>query len=156
MIRLRTDLIIVHCSATRADQDIDAKTLDAWHRARGFAMIGYHFVIRRDGRIETGRAVNMVGAHVSGFNSRSVGVCMVGGIDAKGKGENNFTPLQFDSLIEILESLRDQYPKASIRGHRDFSPDLNHDGIISRNEWMKECPSFDVQDWCLMVGLDAQ
>ena len=40
------DTIIIHCSATRAGQDITAADIDCWHRARGFWSIGYHYVIR--------------------------------------------------------------------------------------------------------------
>lgn len=43
------DTIIIHCSATRAGQDITAADIDCWHRARGFWSIGYHYVIRLDG-----------------------------------------------------------------------------------------------------------
>ena len=57
------DTIIIHCSATRAGQDITAADIDCWHRARGFWSIGYHYVIRLDGTIEPGRDVTLDGAH---------------------------------------------------------------------------------------------
>lgn len=133
--RLKTEFLAVHCSATQATQDIGAAEIDRWHRGRGFQCIGYHFVIRRDGRIEEGRSVEKIGAHVEGFNHNSVGICMVGGITKEGKAENNFTPAQFATLKSLLKTLKTQYPAAVIQGHRDF-PDVH-----------KDCPSFDVKGW---------
>lgn len=145
--RTRTDWLVVHCSATRAAQDIGATDIRRWHLGRGWADIGYHYVIRRDGGIETGRPEDSAGAHVKGFNSTSVGICLVGGLNTDGKPENNFTPAQFSSLAKLLGQLKRRYPKAHVRGHRDFSPDLNKDGTITPNEFMKVCPCFDVQAW---------
>ncbi len=146
--RKTTDLIVVHCSATRASQDIGRAELDKMHRARGFQCIGYHFVIRRNGVVEIGRPQNTIGAHVAGHNSTSVGICMVGGVAEDGKtAEDNFTPAQFSMLTPLLRKLRDDYGKVRICGHRDLSPDLNHDGKIEPNEWLKQCPSFDVASW---------
>lgn len=133
--RLNTNYIAVHCSATSPKQDIGAADIDKWHRQKGWACIGYHYVIRRDGKVETGRDESVVGAHVQNFNHDSVGICMVGGIDATGKSENNFTPAQFNSLKTLLKDLKKRYPKAIIQGHRDF-PEVN-----------KDCPCFDVKSW---------
>ena len=79
------DTIIIHCSATRAGQDFTAADIDRWHRARGFRSIGYHFVIRLDGTIEPGRDVSLDGAHCTGWNRRSIGICYVGGLDKEGR-----------------------------------------------------------------------
>lgn len=134
MKRKKTDFIVVHCAATKPDMDIGAAEIDVWHKNRGFEKIGYHDVIRRDGRVEQGRDIDDVGAHVKGFNNLSVGVCLVGGVDKKNRPENNFTPEQFKSLKRLLRFYMAKYPKAMILGHRDLD-----DG--------KACPSFDVQDW---------
>ena len=53
----KIDSIIIHCSATRAGQDLTAKDIDRMHRARGFNQIGYNYVIRIDGTIEKGRSL---------------------------------------------------------------------------------------------------
>lgn len=74
------DTIIIHCSATRAGQDFTATDIDRWHRQRGFRSIGYHFVIRLDGTIEPGRDVALDGAHCTGWNHRSIGICYIGGL----------------------------------------------------------------------------
>ncbi len=153
--RKKTDLIVVHCSATRPSQDIGAKELDKMHRARGFFAIGYHWVIRRDGTIEKGRPADTVGAHVEGYNARSIGICMVGGVKETdvSKAEDNFTDAQFETLSIILGQLHNTYPDARICGHRDLSPDLNKDGVIQPREWLKQCPAFDVAEFLKRTGI---
>ena len=134
MARKKTDLIIIHCAATRPNQDIGAYEIDRWHRQRGFLKIGYHFVIRRDGSVETGRALEEVGAHAVNYNSRSVGICMVGGVDDKLKPQDNFTPAQWETLEQVVKKLTAEYPDAQVIGHRDVDP-------------RKACPSFDAIKW---------
>ena len=80
---------------------------------------------------------------MQGYNSTAINVAYIGGIDAKGKAIDNRTEAQKKSMRALLEQLKGRYPKAVIRGHRDFSPDLNGDGKITRNEWIKACPCFD-------------
>ncbi|MDB6143954.1 MAG: N-acetylmuramoyl-L-alanine amidase [Pseudomonas sp.] len=145
--RERTELIVVHCSATQAKADIGKREITQWHRERGFDTIGYHYVIRRNGEVETGRRESEIGAHVRGYNLNSIGVCLVGGVDGKNKPENNFGESQFNALETVLHELKDRYPNARIVGHRDLSPDLNGDGKITPNEYIKACPSFDVGAW---------
>lgn len=132
--RTSTKYLVVHCAATKPTMDIGLREIRQWHRERGWLDIGYHFVIRRDGSVEKGREVTTVGAHVEGHNYESVGICMAGGIDAKGKPENNFTTAQFESLRALLGKLKADYPSAKIVGHRDLDP-------------KKACPSFDVASW---------
>lgn len=138
-----TEYIAVHCSATPENLDIGAKDIDKWHRAQGWYCIGYHYVIRRDGTIEEGRDREVIGAHVVGFNENSVGICLVGGVDANDvkKAENNYTNEQFDSLKKLLDKLKTVYPQAKIQGHRDF-PNVK-----------KACPCFDVKGWCTEQGI---
>ena len=108
-------------------------------------MVGYHFIIKRDGTVETGRPLDAVGSHVEGKNSISVGICMIGGVKEDGKtAEDNFTAQQYAALAEKLREMRRLYPNARICGHRDLSKDRNGDGKITPNEWSKMCPSFDV------------
>lgn len=145
--RQRTDLLVVHCSATKPDADIGVREIDGWHRQRGFDAVGYHYIIRRDGRIENGRPEGVIGAHARGHNAHSIGVCLVGGIGDDGTPHNNFTRAQFDRLCTLLAELCKRYPGARTLGHRDLSPDLNGDGKITPNEYIKACPSFDVATW---------
>lgn len=118
------------------------------HIQRGFNKIGYHYVILRDGTVQKGRQDSEVGAHVAGKNTGSLGICLVGGLnDTTGKAENNYTVEQFASLSALLNKLTSDHPNANVVGHRDLSPDLNKDGKITSNEWMKECPCFEVREW---------
>lgn len=123
----------MHCSATKPDMDIGVETIRMWHKQQGWLDVGYHFIIKRDGTVEEGRQVDVVGSHVKDWNSKSVGVCLVGGIDAKGKFEANFTPQQMSALKCVLHELRGKYPQAAIMAHHDVAP--------------KACPSFDLRRW---------
>ena len=76
------DAIIIHCSATRAGQDLCAKDIDRMHKQRGFSQIGYNFVIDLDGMVENGRPLSIDGAHCNtkgfsdlSYNKHSVGIC---------------------------------------------------------------------------------
>ena len=121
---------------------------------RGWRDIGYHFVIRRDGTIESGRPLERTGAHVKGHNKDSIGICMEGGLNDKGKPKNNFIDKQFNSLKLLIDGFKFQFNIniENIKGHRDYSPDKNKDGVITKNEWLKECPCFDVQRWYYGTG----
>lgn len=151
MRRKRTDMIVIHCSATPFGKDYTAADIDEMHVKKGWAGIGYAQVIQRNGLIEFGRHYDDQGAHVKGYNGRSVGVCLIGGLVEGGEAGDQFfdtfTEDQEESLIETIEFLKLAYPEADILGHRDLSPDLDGDGIVEEDEWLKECPTFDVDDW---------
>ncbi len=147
------NLIVVHCSATPQGLDIGAADIDRMHRARGFDCIGYHHVICLNGSVETGRSEDQVGAHAFGHNTHSIGICLVGGLNHARKPADTYTEAQYASLEHLLASMRDRYPGARVLGHRDLSPDKNRDGKITRNEWVKDCPCFDVAEWMAERGL---
>ena len=132
--RLKTDYIVVHCSATPPNMDVGVKEIDEWHKTRGFTKVGYHDIIRRSGELEFGRDVNEVGAHVAGYNENSVGICLVGGVDKHQNPENNFTPAQFKTLRRSLQFYKALFPAAEILGHTDLFSG-------------KACPSFNVKEW---------
>ena len=145
--------IVVHCAATPNGKPFGIKDLDGWHKQRGFKRmsafvtqfnphlkhVGYHFVIKLDGTVETGRSQDEIGAHVAGHNTGSLGICMI--------GTNKFTPPQWSALSALVTRLKAQYPAARVCGHRDFSPDKNGDGKITPNEYIKLCPCFDAITW---------
>jgi N-acetylmuramoyl-L-alanine amidase len=134
--RKRTDHLVIHCSATRAVMDVGVADIRRWHRAQGWSDIGYHYVIRRSGKVETGRRVDMIGSHVKGHNVDSVGICLVGGLNNETfKPENNYTPQQWDALRKLLTGLLKKYPRAKVLGHRDFA------GV------QKACPCFNAKTW---------
>ena len=126
--------------------DIGFAEIDKWHTDRGWSGCGYHFIIRRDGEIETGRDLGVVGAHAYGYNRVSVGICLVGGMDGAGNVANNFTSPQYVALATLLDDLATEYPDAEVLGHRDLSEDQDGDGIIEEWEWVKACPAFDVKE----------
>lgn len=127
--------VVVHCSATPPERDIGAAEIRTWHLARGWADIGYHWIIRRNGWRDKGRGEAVAGAHVEGWNQNSIGVCLVGGVNERGDPEANFTPAQFATLAGLLSEILVRHPRAKVCGHRDF-PDVK-----------KACPSFDVGAW---------
>ena len=146
--REKTEFLCVHCSSTTPDQDIGVREIDEYHRSLGWACCGYHYVIRRNGSLENGRPEDDVAAHVKNFNNCSIGICLVGGLNRDGRtSEFNFSRIQMATLESLLIRLQTDYPGAKILGHRDLSPDADHDGIVEPNEWSKQCPSFSVQDW---------
>jgi len=123
--------IIIHCSATRPNQDIGVDTIRKWHvEGNGWSDIGYHEVIRRNGLIEAGRPHSKAGAHAKGHNKNSIGICLVGGVDKNNNAQFNFTRAQLMSLLGLVDGLKQKYPKAKVIGHNSVSS--------------KECPSFDV------------
>ena len=151
------NLIVIHCSATPEGRDVTAADIDRMHRTRKppFAQIGYHFVVRIGGLVERGRDPALPGAHVSGHNAHSIGICYVGGVDKAGKVKDTRTDAQKAGLEALLRDQLKLYPDAKVCGHRDLSPDLNKDGKISPFEWIKGCPSFDVSTWLHSIGLGA-
>ena len=131
----KIDLIVVHCSATRINQDFPVEALEACHKARGFHSIGYHYYITKDGVVYPCRPESEEGAHARHYNAHSIGICYEGGLDEKGKPADTRTPAQKASLEDLLYSLVLDYPDAEILGHRDLP-------------WVrKRCPCFDVKEW---------
>ena len=126
------DKIIIHCSATPEGKNFTVKQIDACHRQRGFNGIGYHFVIYLDGSVHVGRALAKAGAHCKGYNAHSIGVCYIGGVAADGKTpKDTRTDAQKESLVKLITELRQQFPNASVHGHREFAN--------------KACPCFDAR-----------
>lgn len=137
--------MVVHCSATRPKQsNIGRDEIDQMHKARGWSEIGYHYVIKRDGTLEIGRDIDKIGAHVGGYNTGSLGICLVGGInDDSLKPENNYTEKQWATLKRLLKTLSEYYPKAKVRGHRDYP------------KVAKACPCFDAIPWAKANGFNG-
>ena len=139
------DHIIIHCSATREDRSLAVEELETIHRRRGFRGIGYHYYIRRDGTVVNTRPLEVVGAHCKGHNAHSIGICYEGGLDCRGRPADTRTPEQRASLRLLVNQLKQRFPACRVCGHRDLSPDLNGDGEIEPEEWIKACPCFEVK-----------
>lgn len=136
----KIDLIVIHCAATKPSMNVGAKEINIWHRQRGFynpatgLSIGYHFVIRRDGTVETGRPIDQPGAHAKGYNANSIGICLIGGLNQDtGKPEANYTEKQREALLALVVSLCKEYGVKKIVGHNQLA--------------VKDCPCFLVPEW---------
>lgn len=132
--------IILHCSATPEGKDYSVETIRKWHKARKFTDIGYHYVIYRDGTIHLGRPLAQVGAHTTGQNANSVGICYIGGVAADGKtAKDTRTPAQKEAMYTLCKILMDTLGIKEIHGHYEYAA--------------KACPSFDVKAWRKEVNL---
>lgn len=138
--------IVIHCTATIECKEFGVEDVRRWHKQRGFKDIGYHYLIGVNGEVWKGREDNVIGAHVKGYNRNSIGISYVGGLDNNLAPKDTRTPEQIKSLKRLLTNLKKQYPEAEILGHRDFSKDLNGNGVIEPFEFMKVCPCFDAKD----------
>ncbi len=128
--------IILHCAATPEGREVSVDTIRKWHtdpppQGNGWSDIGYHYVIHIDGLTEIGRPVSIQGAHVSGENEDSIGVCYVGGVDKDLSPEDTMTVEQEISFVELVKSLRLTFGYLSVHGHNEYSS--------------KACPSFSVE-----------
>ena len=132
----KVEFIVIHCAATTEDQDIGAEEIRGWHLQRGWLDIGYHKVIRRDGTVEDGRELTVPGAHARGYNHKSWGICLVGGVESDNlTPEANFTHAQWESLERIVRDMKVEAPSAEVVGHCDLP------GV------QKACPSFNAPRW---------
>ena len=124
--------IIIHCAATAEGKDFHAADIRRWHvQGNGWQDIGYHFVIDLDGTVEPGRPVEKQGAHCSGHNANTIGICYVGGCAADGKTpKDTRTPEQKIALRSLVNGLKHAYGITKVTGHRKYAN--------------KACPSFDV------------
>lgn len=102
--------------------------------------------IRKDGNIKATRPLERIGAHAQGFNQNSIGICYEGGLDCKGRPADTRTPAQREHLWLLVRQILDTFPGCRVVGHRDLSPDLNKNGEIEPEEWVKACPCFEVKE----------
>ena len=135
--------LVLHCSASRCNQDYSVEQLRRDHKARGFYDIGYHFYIRKDGTMTQHRKLLEVGAHARPYNRCSIGICYEGGLDEQGKPCNTMTTEQETRLIDLFRNLKILFPKAKILGHRDWP-----------GTTPKECPCLDAGSWAARHHLD--
>jgi len=144
--------IIIHTSGTPVPTEVDATDIDRWHRERGWFGNGYNFVlpwhvseVQEYAKGHRCRPLDRAGAHVGdcgpGWNARSIGICMVGGLDEQGKTEANYTPSQWWQLERLVPQLIRQYPSiTTVLGHRDL---IKYTDAPVK----KVCPVFDVEEW---------
>lgn len=129
--------IILHCSATKEGQEYDREDIKEWHLQRGFTDIGYHYVITLDGTIQEGRDIRTIGAHCSGHNTGSIGICYIGGLDENGKGKDTRTTEQRQSLFQLVDELLLAY-------------DLTIEDVYCHYQFAKKlCPCFPIEQFRL-------
>lgn len=102
--------------------------------------MGYHWVVYRDGSVHPGRPEADQGAHCTGHNAQSIGVCYIGGCAKDGKTpKDTRTTAQKAALEKLVKELLKRYPGATVHGHNEFAA--------------KACPSFDVKQWLKEAGI---
>ena len=122
----------MHCTATSRTTTIDA-IQNYWKHQLGWSMPGYHYIILADGTLKNLLPIDQVSNGVKGFNSESINISYIGGVDANNKPQDTRTTAQKATLIKLLQELKNKFPTAVIQGHRDF-PKVK-----------KACPSFDAK-----------
>lgn len=126
--------IIIHCSATKADHDIDVSDVRQWHLDRGWSDIGYHYFVDIRGNGFKGRPLERIGAHTKGHNADSVGICYAGGVGSDGKPKDTLTDSQRRKIEQYIKAIRAVFgDQVSVHGHREYAN--------------KACPSFDVKKY---------
>ena len=136
--------IFVHCTA--GSQKTTLKQLENEFKAKGWKSPGYHYVVFPDGKVEQMLDEAKVSNGVRGYNSTSINVAYVGGVDSKLKPIDNRTEAQKDALITLLSGLRERYPDAHIMGHRDIWGK-------DPKKWQKWCPCFDAEEEYKEIGV---
>lgn len=134
--------IVLHCTATPQNTTV-ASIENYWKNVEGWKNPGYHFMIKPDGEIVNLLSVDKVSNGVKGYNSESINISYIGGVDSKNKPLDNRTKEQKESQIKLLKEFKKKFPKAEILGHRDFK------GV------RKDCPSFDVKAWLKEIKFTA-
>ena len=144
MISREISEVVIHATETTTDKDIGAIEINNIQSKLGHDGIGYHYVIRRDGRLQRGRPVDKVGDHtsVNNHDNFSIGIVLVGGINvATGEVEplanrsaSSFTREQYTTLERFLTAFYSRYPGGNVFGHNDLDVD-------------EIDPYFDVQDY---------
>lgn len=128
----RIDELVWHCTATAEGKDYTVADIRAWHKARGWSDIGYHYIVYRDGRIMVGRPIGQIGSHVAGHNTGTVGCSYIGGVSRDGKTpKDTRTPEQAKSMLWLTRELVRKHGIKKVTGHNQYAS--------------KACPSFDVR-----------
>lgn len=138
----RIRYIFIHCTGTKPGATVEA--LRRGFEARGWSRPGYHYVIGTDGSVTQLLDEELIANGVMGYNSTSVHVAYIGGIDTRGRAADTRTQQQKEQLRRLTATLKSRYPEARVLGHRDISPDTNGNGRVDPEERIKECPCYDV------------
>ena len=109
--RKATNRIILHHAESKS---CTADDIHRWHLANGWAGIGYHFFVRKDGSIYRGRPENDIGSHVKGSNSDSIGICFEGSYMTE-----TMSQIQINAGRELVVYLKKKYGISKVQKHKD-------------------------------------
>lgn len=126
--------LVVHCTATPITATIEA-IKNYWKNNLGWKNNGYHYIIQRNGTVVNITPESQIANGVAGYNTNSIHMSYIGGVDANNKPIDNRTEAQKEAMFNLIMKLHNRYPSAEIKGHRDFP------------KVVKACPSFDVKTW---------
>lgn len=160
--RSKTNRIIIHNADAK---ECSAQDIHRWHKERGWSGMGYHFLVRKDGTIERGRPENTIGAHASGHNSDSIGVCFEGAFMTERMGQT-----QINAGRELISYLKNKYGITKVQRHKDVNPtncpgdNFPFDAIVSAeiDRWVKDEKgwwfrhadgSYTTNDWKMIDGV---
>lgn len=131
--------IVLHCTATPQNTTIES-IKNYWKNVLKWKNPGYHYMIKANGEVVNTLPIDQIANGVAGYNTPSIHISYIGGVDAKGQPLDNRTQAQKESQIQLLKALKQKFPNAIIKGHRDFP------GV------KKACPSFDVKTWLKAIN----
>lgn len=119
------DKIILHCSDSDNVKHDDVSIINQWHKEKGWNSCGYHYFIKKNGELQTGRFEDEIGAHCKGHNSTSIGVCL--------SGKTAFTEQQYDTAVLLVKNIMERYKltEKDIYCHYQFDS-------------FKTCPNFKI------------
>jgi N-acetylmuramoyl-L-alanine amidase len=131
--------IVLHCTATPQNTTIES-IKNYWKNTLHWKSPGYHYMIKADGEVVNTLPIEQISNGVAGYNTPSIHISYIGGVDAKNQPLDNRTEAQKLSQIKLLRELKKKFPNAEIKGHRDFT------------NVKKDCPSFDVKTWLKQIN----
>jgi len=128
----------IHCSASSNPKHDNIQTIQAWHLARGFNEVGYHYFIRKDGTLEAGRSIEKIPAAQKesitrnnikiGGNTGTIAICLHGGGGTP--PVNDFTQAQYNTIKNLCNQINSAYNgNITFHGHCEVAN--------------KVCPVFD-------------
>lgn len=127
------EFLVLHCTASQPDTTVQA-ILNYWKNELEWKTVGYHHLIKYDGTINNLLPIEKVSNGVQGYNSVSINIAYIGGIDKQGHPKDTRSEFQKASLLELVIKYKSMFPDAVVQGHRDF-PNVK-----------KACPSFDAKN----------
>lgn len=122
--------VVIHATETYTNANIGSEEIHLYHNEKGFDGIQYHYVIRRDGRLQRGRPPDKISDASSekGHSDRCLDLVLVGGLNCPSGTENpldfrsvqSFTREQMATLEAFLEAFYRRYPGGQVFGHNDI------------------------------------